>query len=454
MREAHRGRSRTGGFGEVSNPIAEELRDIEKAHARDPQIPVIPFFEDGDATLYFFDLLKKLSPTHGGIIQSIGDFVLGGEFTVERKKRGGFSRREDTPKEVTDQEFNDYVDYIESWIEGEELLSLAWRVYDNLKTSGNAFVEIAITTVQGEKFVELINHDATTCKYLATSKGNPKVILISADWRKDYTTKYPPTPVFLYPNFDTKEGVTRTILHLKNEVAGHEWYGLPDSVAAIYPAYSEVQRGEYGTRMYANDFTPRVFIETVDDFADEVEADEAGEEWDDAVDQVFTNKGGYSKRVLHRSRGINTEPALVEKIESSDDYRYQDVMSRINELDIFKAHNWHPALMLSIAGKLGSDSQFDSISRQKAHTVIKKLQKKIGGFLEKIIEVVTTECFESQSDLVSQFSIGLTDNFEAMLLADPTEDTTEEENTATATNGPNDEGIDADDPDLAELDDE
>ena len=59
-------RRASGAFGDVNDPIADEMRDIDRARMVYAQIPIVPFFDDSDATLKVLRRMRELSPTHSG----------------------------------------------------------------------------------------------------------------------------------------------------------------------------------------------------------------------------------------------------------------------------------------------------------------------------------------------------------------------------------------------------
>lgn len=421
------GNQQTTALGDVLNPIPLELRDVEEVKNLYSTWPIVPFFEGGDASLAFFDMVKNLSPTHGGTIGAIGDYVLGGELNVVTKKRAGFSRRSDESDEVSTDEFHGYVDWVETFIDGEDLLALCYRLYDNYKTYGNAFLEISMTRVAGESFIKLKSHDADTCRYLATLPGEDRIVLISPLWTTDYLATHTPDSVMLYPKTATGDDSTeRTIIHIKNESTGHEWYGVPDWIMCLYYAYLEIQMGEYGTKQYANDFTPKLIIETVDDpdEDDTEDFDSDDDSFDTAIDQVFTNKSGYQKKVLHRTRDVNSEKMFVHEVAGNTDEDFHTKMAELAERQIYKGHNWHPVLNQAIAGKLGMGTEFKQILRIKMNTVIRKIRKKLSTPIDTAFEMIAEFIDDAEGrDQVARFSPDFTNVFEDMLRADPTVDT-------------------------------
>lgn len=435
MRDAYRA-SRNSAFGGVANPLHLEVKDTSEQRKFYASWPVVPFHEGADATLDLFELCNFLSPTHGGVVTTIRDFVLGGEFEIIRKKRKGLARHKEelADAEVSKEESFEFWDWVESYIPGDQLLDVATQLFDNYKQFGNAFMEVVVGTSAGENIAEIRSHDAAYCRYLATELGENKLLLISPEWTHSYVSKHPPQAITLYPQWSEDEvlGTKRTVIHLKNKVPKYDWYGMPDWLPGLYQAYQEIQMGEYGSDEYANRLSAQVIAETVDPVS---MLDSEGEDLDDGEDvsfqegmeMLFTNKHGERRRFLHRSRDVNTDPMQVWFVPTNHDYEFHRFMSEVTEKQIMKAHSWHPMLMLTQSGRLGNSSEFKQILRLKHQTVVRKYQKVIAGLLDRAFELIAKETGET--NFTDQYSIFFRNQFEEMMLEDPTEETEEPEET-------------------------
>lgn len=363
-------------FGIVCDPIAEEIKDLRRLNLAYSEYNIVPFFDDGDANLQFFRKTKTYSPTHGACINSICDYVIGGEFVVGHKKRSGFARRKE--REITDSEHDDYIDYLESFhpdLDGETLLEEVKGTFENWKTYGNAFIRIDSIQVAGETFVMIYNIDCEMCRYHYSRDDLNKTILISPLWSAEYLNQYPPEFVGVYPNVsEYEDGRKSTIIHIKNKVTGRDWYGEPDSLPSLYFQYLEIQLGQYSTEGYANDFTPRAFIEVTGDPEDE----ESTQAFHQAVDDTFTNSGTTKKKVMTRVRNLGDEEAKIHEFKGNNSHEFHSSMAEEAERQIIKTHNWHKTLMgIPTAGKLSSEKEFPLIFANKFKNVIRPIQKKI-----------------------------------------------------------------------------
>lgn len=418
-------RAQTQVFDGVSRPLAQELKDPEKIRRLYSTWPIVPFLEGSDMTIDVLELCQSFSPTNGGILRRIQDFVLGGEFEVIYKKRGGLTRhQEDKDREVSKEESLVFWDFVEQAIKGDDLLDVASALFTNYKTYGNGYVEVSSSIIGGEWQINIINHDAPYCRYLSTLPGEPKTILISSLWDLDYLAKYPPDAVAVHPAFTTDEnGVRRTIIHMKNKVPNHDWYGLPDWLCGLYSAFMEIEMGEYGIDEYGNRNTPQIIVETEDDLlAVDDEADtEEGISFKEGMRSMFTNSGGGRSRFLHRSRPRETGKMDVWFVPPNQDHNFHRFMSEVTERQLMKAHAWHPILSVSTIGKLGSGTEFKEILRMIHQTTVRRLQKRLSRVIDKVLEIVSESL--GQEELTQKYSISFANLFAEMMVEDPTVET-------------------------------
>ena len=184
--------------------------------------------------------------------------------------------------------------------------------------------------------------------------------------------------------------------------------------------------GDFGTRGYANDFTAKVFIEVVDDYSDEEldnmeDYEDDNSEFDKAIDEVFTNKGPDQKRVLKRSRGINTEPAFVHEFKGNTDHEFHLFMSELTEKQIYKNTGWHPLLSVSTSGKLGVSTEFKQILRLKYNTTLRRRRRRLSNVADLICEEVAEFLGGEGIEITKNYSITTMNIFKDMLKEDPTE---------------------------------
>ena len=377
----------SASFGNLRSPIEEEIKDLEQEQLTFKQFPIVPFMDRSDAMLKLLRKVKTYSPTHGSCIASIGDYVLNGEFDVIRKKRNGFKDRNPL-EEVSDVDFNLFIDFIESLnpeSNGSLLLSEVRKAYLNYKTYGNCFIRMDLVEIAGNRYVYIYNVDAEMCRYWITLRGQDRVILISELWTDDYIQRHPPTFVDLFPHFtDMGDGVMSTIIHCSNDVEGRDWYGLPDSINSFFYQYEEYQLGDYTTKGYANRWTGDKYIETAGD----IEGQDPHGEFRGALKKTFSNDG-EGERIVHRHRNTDDPQTYIYEFKEDKSWEFHKHEGERAEAQIIKSHNWHKILMgLPTPGRLGGETgeAFREIYKNKYFNVIRPLQVKIMTPFNQLLE--------------------------------------------------------------------
>lgn len=430
-------RSQTGVFSTIHDPLGEELRDPKWMSHSWYGLPVVPFMVNGETSIPLFQKMGRLSPTHGGCISRRSHYVLGGQFDVIRKKRPGFARRETEVKEVNDQEWGDVADWVSSVLDPLELFNSVKLNYLNLSKSGNAYYEIVLTSLGGQRFVHVYNHDADRCLYLSTETGMDRVVLISPFWYQQAPSGHVPEGVSLYPNFSEHEdGTLRTMIHTKELTDGREWYGEPEWIPGIYPVYNEIQVGQYGVEAFANDFTARVMFETFEgpggqDYFQDEDLDQMVQDLEGydpstpgyqegpqgfmaQLEQMWTNKGGNKRRILHRNAPADGKPTQVHQFNYNADHEFHKAKKEINQGYILEVHHMPPTLFTQTPGKLGTSSEWKEAFKVYYPTVVKPWQDKLMDPVN-IILGIASEWTGTGGEIVQNFSLTLKNLYVDML---------------------------------------
>lgn len=377
-------------FGDFHEILLEEVKDIDIARMAYSVVPIIPFLEGADATLSFFRRTASYSSTHHACIRAKKNFIFGGEFEMIANKRAGFRRNDsdETKKEakISDQDYDAFIDFIESLnpdFDGDVLLNEATLTFLNYDTYGNAFIRADFITVGSERRVQIYDVCAESCRYYATYPSEEKIVLISKSWELDYISKYKPVAVPLYPNVhEVEDGVFSTIIHIKNSAVNRDWYGLPTAMGSIFAQYTEMQLGKYSNQGYAEDWTGRVFFETVTDNS------ENNKGFLSNLRRVFSHKG-KGRKVIHRNRMTNEEPTKVHEFNTDNkSWEFHKHETERAENQIVKSHQLNKYLLgQSQAGKLGASQEFIDIYETFYLNVIRPYQKKICSPYNKLLKL-------------------------------------------------------------------
>jgi hypothetical protein len=369
-------------LGNVYSPIAEEIRDKDRIGYVAGGIRYVPFLEGGDATLRFFSKMRQLSPTHGGCIESIGKYCFGGDVRIVRQN-DGFANTQADEQEVSEAEFNTYIEFLRRWTTGNDLVKAEKFLYQSWKTWGNAGIEVVRYRVAGIPYFKMYLHAGDTFRYMLTEDFEPNRVFISPDWSPYYLSKYPPTTLPTYPEFwEMADGTERSFIHVKNEVVERQWYGMPDSTHGLYYAYTEFQQGIYNTRGYDQSFTPSVFMQTFGDTTDV----EGKIKLDEAFDSSFTNLG-KAKKLIHRLVDIDVPTPFIHEFRDNSSHEFHEATAAIAEAQIIKAHDWHPVLFMKTPGAMGGSQEFMEIFEVKNISVIKPIQNAILSPLRTVCDI-------------------------------------------------------------------
>lgn len=410
------GGGKAGSFGSVTNPIEDEMKDIEMVKKTYALLPLISFFDNSDATLRLFRNLKEFSPTQGSCIGDIARYVLGGEISITRKKEEGLQEvNEDVQISTTEREaMKNFVKSLNPNYQRRAFVHLhetAKSIYQNKKTYGNSFLKVDMITVGRSKYVYFESIDAEKCRYWATMPTEPKIIAVSALWNFDYITRNPPQLIGAYPNIsDLGNGVQSTIIHDFEKAVSRDWYGLPDSIQSLYWQYVEMQEGQYFNESFANDFTGRVFIE----YVGESESDQT--DFEEAVEETFTNKAGKNKkRIMTRMRLPDDSAALIHEFSSNTEHEFYSTISDLGEQQIIKSHSWNKILMgVPIAGKLGTSQEFFDIYTIKNTSVINPLRHATMQSINTALSLAE-EFMTGSTGLTDTVSLGLGDLYQNLI---------------------------------------
>lgn len=371
---------------DFNSPIQSEIKDLDGVRHLFANWKIVPFFGTNDLSSdSFLNLLVKLaeiSPTTSGCITSRRDFVAAG-VELYKGKMEGFSNYDAPVQNLSPEDVEAFQNFLNRITGGEGLpriKAIVERIHNNLDTCGNAFIEIATTTVAGEVFCTINVYDATECRYLLTEDGQPKRVLVSPSFDYYYLTKHPPTVIPVYPEFAESKGALRTLMHIKDAAVGRRWYGLNNSISSLYYQYLEYSNPEYLVTETHNRFTGVTFIEYEiqnDDTEDDLE------EMDERFEETFTPKG-ESKSFLLSGRPKGADSTKVHQLKPNTNEKYHETIARLTEDKIVASFGWYTKLLYSRSNSGLSGDEMRSIF-QAASMRVKPRQDKIASAINKAL---------------------------------------------------------------------
>jgi hypothetical protein len=295
--------------------------------------------------------------------------------------------------EQPDQEFVDWAKSINN--RNETLNRAISQASEYLLRYGNVFIEFVRGSVAGKKFVKIYVHNDLECRLGEPDEDDiPRTVVRSKRFKDvgiinfgatDQATEIPIFDPLRKRNSWKKDGkVERTMIHLKNEFAGVDYYGMPSNVSALPQAVLEYEFARYNMDDLENNMNPGGMLILQGNFS-QTEANKIGKE----IVKTYTGKGKRGRTmVIASEQGL--ENSKFEKFDTQKDGSFVESDKRVEEKIIF-ANQWDRLLAgLSDSGSMGKGNAYIlNLFRLKYQTVIKPIQKYlIESFLSVAIEVV------------------------------------------------------------------
>lgn len=364
------------------NPIPLEGSQAYSFVNRNRYIP----FLNGDDN--FFDILlesKMLSVVHSSCIETKKNYASGkGLYDVNQKE---FS-----------DEFKTYLRRINPL--GHSANTFNRRAFGSHLTFGNTPCEIVVVTVGKKKFVYLYAHnvrewrlgwpdaDGVVRHAVHSRLFLRKGILTKADME---SSRIVPLYDSSMPNskknwLDDKKGTLRTMIWLKNEVDGYDYYGMPSSVSSLIQQVLDYKGARYNLDNFENNMVVGGILALQGNLS-----------------QTEANKIGKEIIRQHTGDGKRGRVAVVSSEEGIDKSAYHDFNTQKEgsfvEFDeknagkIIMAHEWDALLAgISQTGTaLGKGNSFlKEIYQVKKKTVIDPLQEfLIENFWTPVQEIIS-----------------------------------------------------------------
>lgn len=331
----------------------------------------VRFFDESDSMLHGISAVYNTSPTTRAVIKAKTVLTLGDGFSLMKGAANSlFPALGKTAVSVTDpgvmMALNERLMSVNS--DGETLVEVAEKVVMEYLVYGNAYVSFSKTSAGKGIF----------CHHLPFVKGRVSEksgavqphIGFNDEWKLRTWTDANVVKIPVYPNWSEpdKDGVQRTVIHLKDHAPGFEYYGLPEWVAALMYSEMEYRIAKFNSSKFENSFVPsgvlQFFGATSPEEAKAIVADVKKK-------YVGTGKnGGLLVQVL-RDEALK---ANYTKMEDDSEGAFLE-LSRIAAQAIVSAHRWTMSLAgFATKGQLGSNEQMRNEFEVAQNTVIKPLQ--------------------------------------------------------------------------------
>lgn len=178
----------------------------------------------------FFQLLleaKLLSPTNNSCVNSKTNFCIGKGMYI---KDGSENKEFDTFKKRVNKK-------------GQNLDKIVKSIFNNHFTVGNNFIEVIRGQIGAKKFVYMVNRPFLDCRLSSPNDDDIcETVFISKEFRKKTAwnlveDKAVELPIYYGdPDMDwykSDVGTEHCIIHVKNDVPGYDYYGMPDNISSL-----------------------------------------------------------------------------------------------------------------------------------------------------------------------------------------------------------------------------
>lgn len=326
-----------------------------------------PFFAPDDSLFRTLLEARLLSPTQDSCIVDKSFYATGDGLQVK------------------DQEFPKAFD---KKINGNRQLidDVLLSTFDGLFQDGNVFIEITRQTIGEKKFVHAYAHNNMDCRFKQNKDGSdPTHVLRSRNFRTNgilaWLKEEKPIEIPLWtdnllPSYKVwkkgANGVERTMIHIKNDVRGVDYYGLPSSFSGFYNTVMEYK----ATRFNLDNFENNMFLGGALFIGGSMSATESKA----LVQQIKKAHTGEGKgqRIIPISSEQGVVNSKFEPFTQTNDGHFLELDKR-NEGKIITANNWSKALMdLNDTSSLGKGGEYiKNLFKIKFRTVIMPAQQKV-----------------------------------------------------------------------------
>ncbi|WP_428067424.1 hypothetical protein [Chryseobacterium gambrini] len=197
----------------------------------------------------FFQLLleaKKLSPTNSACVDSKTNFCIGNGMYIKDGKE--------------DSAFDEFRKRVNK--KGQSLDKLVRSIFDNHFTAGNNFIEVIRGKVGNKKFMWIVNRSFLDCRLSVPDDDDIcQTAFISREFRKKNSwildrSKSVELPIYYGDKdmqwFKSDAGTEHCIFHIKNEVPGYDYYGMPSNMSSLPQQILEYQQARFNLDLIGN----------------------------------------------------------------------------------------------------------------------------------------------------------------------------------------------------------
>lgn len=361
----------------------------------------IPFLNPKDNFAQVLTEAKLLSPTTLSCVGSKAEYCAGqGWYIVDQDASNPDTVLED----------------LQQWARSvnrkkQTLNEVLKSAFDNKFSLGNCFIEIVRGEVGGKRFVRLYVRSLLDCRL---SKPDEDDIVNSVIYSKQFRNASwvynasAVTQIPLYtdnlldkPWYKDDKGFEHTMIHIKHEVAGYEYYGMPSNVASLPQQILEYKASRYNLDNYDNNLVIGGVVILKGSVTDE-EKKKIGKD----IVYTHTGDGKRGRWVILASESGNLESADIKPFEKHMEGSYIELDQHTEE-KIYISNQWNKLLIGGTEQKSigqGNSAYIRSVFDIANNTVIGPEQKKM---VEQFLIPLFRICDEWMGTKWSSYNIGI-----------------------------------------------
>ncbi|OPB96830.1 hypothetical protein BAS10_07210 [Elizabethkingia meningoseptica] len=394
---------------DVVNPIPFEINGTASAFYFDGSKKYIPFLNPKDD--FFNTLLEAslLSPTNNSCINSKIFFCSGRSFRIKESD-------DKTDKKIS-EEFKKFQKRVNN--KRQSLGKIIDSFFSKHFRTGNNFIEIVKAQAGGTKKVFVYNRNFLECRLGEPDENDiPQTVIISKKFLKTDTWTIDDKnsvelPLFNYEDTKWKEmpdGTLRCVMHIKNEMDGYEYYGLPENVSSLPWQILEYKGARYNLDNFDNNMVIGGAIILQGNFSDS--------ELTTVAKQINRQHVGDGKRgrwtVMSNKQGTGT----IQNFQKQTDGDFLKLDENA-EQKIINTNNWDKALYGGSENRglgNGGNAYLKNIFKIKHKTVVEPTREIIiEEFLLPYLQIVDEWTGSKWSEYEYEFeSINIEDLIEQL----------------------------------------
>lgn len=390
------------GYGQVANAALNNYRlpDAISTEITDPQelkkffknngfIPYDGYsFDSQHSLLKFLDNLAKQSATLSGVINSIAFACFGGKSNIKKIGDIEFDFTTQTDQVIVEEDVSqelkkEFANHLKTFdLSGNNWSGLKMNQIKSLKSNGNIFLEIEISQALGATKIKFTPQQTKNCRFKIPTLFET-LIGISEDWSKDYLKKYPPRLLPLFPEYEketNRDGSIKSVKTILQYKSGNrKFYGEPDWLSCLEPAFLEKKNFEYLLNASNNQFTPKMIMEFEgepgnstalgDEEAKKKGYQSAMHRWRHTTSTQGINNGGNPTGLLVLERPFGSKELFVHEPALNMNEKFYETIDRISSDKIILANAWSRKLA-GIESSTGiSNNSFMDDLRTRLHII-------------------------------------------------------------------------------------